>query len=102
MLKRTIRYNKKTNLLEDSIYKYELQDVKEPHLFRELFNYESIPKISFNNRHVPINMPKEIWITDTTFRDGQTDYRFVSADVPSRRTQRARQTVGVLSLFEKG
>lgn len=71
MLKRTIRYNKKTNLLEDSIYKYELQDVKEPHLFRELFNYESIPKISFNNRHVPINMPKEIWITDTTFRDGQ-------------------------------
>ena len=71
MLKRTIRYNKKTNLLEDSIYKYELQDVKEPHLFRELFDYESIPKISFNNRHVPINMPKEIWITDTTFRDGQ-------------------------------
>ncbi len=66
-----IVYNKKINLLEDSIYRYELQDVKEPHLFRELFEYDSIPKIAFNHRHVPMNMPEEIWITDTTFRDGQ-------------------------------
>lgn len=66
-----IIYNEKSNLLEDSIYRYELQDVREPQLYRELFDYESIPKIAFNNRHVPINMPEEIWITDTTFRDGQ-------------------------------
>lgn len=71
MPKRSIRYNKKSNLLEDIVYHYELQDVKEPHLYRELFDYQSIPKIAFNNRHVPIDMPKEIWITDTTFRDGQ-------------------------------
>ncbi|MDE6058672.1 MAG: 2-isopropylmalate synthase [Clostridia bacterium] len=64
-------YNEKSNLLEDRVYKYELQDVAEPHLFRELFDYESIPKVSFNHRHVPINMPDEIWLTDTTFRDGQ-------------------------------
>ena len=70
-MKRAIRYNKKSNLLEDHIYHYELQDVKEPHLFRELFDYKSIPKVAFNNRHVPINMPRDIWITDTTFRDGQ-------------------------------
>ena len=25
----------------------------------------------FNQRVVPINMPEKIWITDTTFRDGQ-------------------------------
>jgi isopropylmalate/homocitrate/citramalate synthase len=71
MIKRTIQFNEKSNLLEDSVYHYELQDVAEPHLFRELFDYESIPKVSFNNRHVPVNMPDEIWMTDTTFRDGQ-------------------------------
>ena len=66
-----IFFNEKANLLEDSIYEYELQDVKEPHLYRELFDYESIPKIAFDNRVVPVNMPEHIWITDTTFRDGQ-------------------------------
>ena len=52
-------------------YQYELQDVPDPNLYREIFDYESIPKIAFNNRLVPINMPAEIWMTDTTFRDGQ-------------------------------
>lgn len=66
-----IFYNKKSNLLEDTIYHYELQDVAEPELYRDLFDYESIPKITFNNRKVPMNMPEEIWMTDTTFRDGQ-------------------------------
>lgn len=66
-----IVYNDHTNLLEDHVYNYRLQDVEEPQLYRELFDYESIPKIAFNNRHVPMNMPDEIWITDTTFRDGQ-------------------------------
>ncbi len=66
-----IVFNKKSGLLEDNVYRYELQDVQEPKLYRELFDYESIPKIAFNNRHVPMNMPENIWITDTTFRDGQ-------------------------------
>ena len=66
-----IIYNDKSNLLEDTVYKYRLQDVEEPNLYRELFDYESIPKIAFNHRHVPMNMPDEIWMTDTTFRDGQ-------------------------------
>ncbi len=66
-----ISFNNKSNLLEDSVYHYELQDVKEPKLYRELFSYDEIPKIAFNNRHVPMNMPEEIWMTDTTFRDGQ-------------------------------
>ena len=43
----------------------------EPNTFRNLFPYEEIPKIAFNDRIVPHNMPDEIWITDTTFRDGQ-------------------------------
>ena len=36
-----------------------------------MFNYEEVPKVAFNHRRVPINMPEDIWITDTSFRDGQ-------------------------------
>ncbi|NLP45963.1 MAG: 2-isopropylmalate synthase [Epulopiscium sp.] len=66
-----LEFNKKTNLLERTEFQYPLQDVKEPNLYRNLYNYNEIPKIAFNHRNVPINMPEEIWITDTTFRDGQ-------------------------------
>ena len=66
-----LEFSPNTNLLMQSKYKYELQDVEEPNLYRELFDYKAIPKVAFNNRVVPVNMPKEIWMTDTTFRDGQ-------------------------------
>ena len=61
----------RSNLLEQSQYKYSLQDVKEPNLYREIYSYDEIPKVAFNHRRVPLCMPEEIWITDTTFRDGQ-------------------------------
>ncbi len=60
-----------TNLLEIDPYDFTLQDVEEPNLFRGIFSYDNVPLIPFNHRKVPINMPKDIWITDTTFRDGQ-------------------------------
>ena len=66
-----LEINKKSNLLEQEVYNYTLQDVDEPNLYRELFPYTEIPKVSFNHRRVPMDMPEEIWITDTTFRDGQ-------------------------------
>ena len=66
-----IELNPMSNLLEQDQYKYELQDVQSAQLFRDIFPYEEIPKTPFNFRRVPMNMPKEIWITDTTFRDGQ-------------------------------
>ena len=50
---------------------FELKDVKEPILYREMFPYSSVPKIAFEDRIIQINMPKDIWLTDTTFRDGQ-------------------------------
>jgi isopropylmalate/homocitrate/citramalate synthase len=50
---------------------FELKDVKEPILYREMFPYSSIPKIVFEDRIIQVNMPKDIWLTDTTFRDGQ-------------------------------
>lgn len=63
--------NNKTNLLEEKLYSYTLQDVEEPQLYRDIFDYDNVPKIIFNARTVPMSMPEEIWMTDTTFRDGQ-------------------------------
>jgi len=66
-----LEMSKKTNLLEQNQYKYQLQDIPDPNLYRDLYSYEEVPKVAFNHRRVPMNMPEEIWITDTTFRDGQ-------------------------------
>jgi isopropylmalate/homocitrate/citramalate synthase len=63
--------NEKTNLLERNTDRYILQNVDEPNLYRSLFTYDEIPRVAFNHRIVPLDMPEEIWITDTTFRDGQ-------------------------------
>ena len=68
---RGIKPDKRTHLLEQDIYEYELHDVDTPELFREMFPYKEVPKIAFNHRHVSMNMPEKIYITDTTFRDGQ-------------------------------
>ena len=72
--------NRHTNLLEQSQYKYSLQDVDEPNLYREVYPYDEIPKVAFNHRRVPLCMPEEIWITDTTFRDGQQSRAPYTAD----------------------
>ena len=61
----------KTNLLEQNAYKYSLQDVAEPNLHRDIYTQGMVPKVPFNHRRVPMNMPEEIWITDTSLRDGQ-------------------------------
>lgn len=61
----------KSNLLEEEQYRYSLQDVAEPVLHRDIYSYSEVPKVAFNHRRVPLNMPEDIWITDTSFRDGQ-------------------------------
>ncbi len=61
----------KTNLLEQDTYKYSLQDVEEPNLYRDFYSYEGVPAVAFNHRRVPMGMPQDIWITDTSLRDGQ-------------------------------
>ena len=66
-----LEFSGKSNLLEQSAYRYSLQEVSEPNLYRQLFDYTTIPKVPFNHRIVPMNTPDQIWITDTTFRDGQ-------------------------------
>ncbi len=66
-----LEFNRKTNTLEQTQYRYSLQDVEVPNLYREIYTYDEIPKCAFNHRRVPMFPADEIWITDTTFRDGQ-------------------------------
>lgn len=77
---REVVMNDKSNLLQLEEHFYQLVDVDEPNTFRNLFPYEEIPKIAFNDRIVPHSMPDEIWITDTTFRDGQQSRAPYSTD----------------------
>ncbi len=65
-----LEVSSRTNLLEEANYKYSLQDIKDPNLYRDMYDYDSVPKVAFNHTRVPMNMPKDIWITDTSFRDG--------------------------------
>ena len=51
--------------------KYELIDVDEPMLFRDVFPYTEVGKITFDNTYLPLSPAKEFHISDTTFRDGQ-------------------------------
>ena len=72
--------NPHSNLIEQSQYRYSLQDVDDPNLYRDIYPYDEIPKVAFNHRHVPLEMPSNIWITDTTFRDGQQSRAPYSVD----------------------
>ncbi len=49
----------------------QLQDVERPNLYRDVFPYSEFPKVPFDADSVPMENPDDIWITDTTFRDGQ-------------------------------
>ena len=86
-----IELNPMSNLLEQDPYEYELQDIPEAQLFRDIYPYDEIPKTPFNHRRVPMNMPRDILITDTTFRDGQQ----------SRAPYTAKQIVDIYKLLAR-
>ncbi|MBO7363707.1 MAG: 2-isopropylmalate synthase [Lachnospiraceae bacterium] len=71
MPERKLYLDDASNLLRLEEYMYPLVEVEDPRVYRNMFPYSEIPKIAFNDRIVPHHMPEEIWITDTTFRDGQ-------------------------------
>lgn len=50
---------------------YPLKDVSTPELYDEIFRYDMVPKITFDEDSAKLNIPKDFWITCTTFRDGQ-------------------------------
>jgi isopropylmalate/homocitrate/citramalate synthase len=48
-----------------------LLDTQQPNLYRNIFPYEEVCRVVFDEKFVFIDPPEEIFITDTTFRDGQ-------------------------------
>ena len=86
-----IKLNNKTNLLEMEAYSYEVQDIPEPELFRPFFEYTEVPKVAFNFRTSPYGMPEQVYITDSTFRDGQQ----------SREPYTTKQIVDIFKLMSR-
>ena len=66
-----IAKKKKAFQSKTAIVQFPLLDIQEPNLYRHVFPYEEVCRIEFDNRFVFIDPPEEIFITDTTFRDGQ-------------------------------
>ncbi len=48
-----------------------LVDAAQPNLYRDVFPYSEFPKMVFERAKAELEIPEDIWITDTTFRDGQ-------------------------------
>jgi isopropylmalate/homocitrate/citramalate synthase len=68
------RWDREKRILYHEISKFEerdLRDIPEPNLLRGIFPHDEIPRIDFDQKIIPINPPKSMFITDTTFRDGQ-------------------------------
>jgi len=56
---------------ENNKRKFTLKNPEEPQLYRDIFPYEKVPLTPLKKESFPLNPPEKIWITDTTFRDGQ-------------------------------
>ena len=52
-------------------WRHTLLDVAKPNLQRDVFPYEEVCRIDFDHKIIPISPAQELFITDTTFRDGQ-------------------------------
>lgn len=68
------RWNPRKRLLDHEhspFWQYRLVDVDKPNLLREIFPYDEVPKIDFDHKLEPLDPAEDIFITDTTFRDGQ-------------------------------
>ncbi|MGB5218224.1 MAG: histone-lysine N-methyltransferase [Smithella sp.] len=70
---------------------YKLVELDEPNLYKDIFPYSDVSKIVFDNKTFPLKAAKEIFITDTTFRDGQQ----------SRPPYTAEQIVGIFRMLSK-
>ncbi len=57
-----------------------VEGIEQPNLMKEIFPYDEVPRIVFDNEDVPLNLPDEIFVTDTTFRDGQQGYAPFTVD----------------------
>jgi isopropylmalate/homocitrate/citramalate synthase len=67
----TIAKKKNVFRYRSSKGQFPLLDIQEPNLYRNIFPYDEVSRVAFDNQFVFIEPPEEIFITDTTFRDGQ-------------------------------
>lgn len=57
--------------MKSEFSKKKIVEAMKPNLYKEIFPYDEFPKSNFNNITFHYEIPENIWITDTTFRDGQ-------------------------------
>jgi len=67
----TITRKRRTFQSKHTIEQFPLLDIQEPNLYRNVFPYDEVCRVEFDNKFVFTDPPDEIFITDTTFRDGQ-------------------------------
>jgi len=67
----TITRKKRIFQGKHAIEPFPLLDIQEPNLYRSIFPYDEVCRVEFDNKFVFTDPPEEIFITDTTFRDGQ-------------------------------
>src|SRR5208337_4775583 len=68
------RWNPKKRVLDHEhldLRQPNVQDLGEPNLMRDIYPYDEAPRIDFDHKLLPIDPADDIFITDTTFRDGQ-------------------------------
>jgi len=68
------KWNKDKKVLDHEhtqFWKFDLKDVAEPNLQKDVFPYDEVCRIDFDHKIMSINPAVEMFITDTTFRDGQ-------------------------------
>ena len=68
------KWNKEKRVLDHehtSFWRHELREVEEPNLQKGVFPYDEVSRIDFDHKIIPITPAEDIFITDTTFRDGQ-------------------------------
>ncbi|MBE9546753.1 MAG: histone-lysine N-methyltransferase, partial [Proteobacteria bacterium] len=68
------KWNKERKVLNHEhtrFWQHKVIDLDEPNLQEGVFPYDEICRIDFDHKIVPISPPDDIFITDTTFRDGQ-------------------------------
>ena len=68
------RWNPKKRVLDHEnpeLRRRNAQELDGPNLIRDIFPYDEVPRIDFDHKLLPIDPADDIFITDTTFRDGQ-------------------------------
>jgi len=68
------KWNKDKRVLDHEhsrFWRYDLKDIDQPNLQKDVFPFDEVSRIDFDHKIIPINPSDDLFITDTTFRDGQ-------------------------------